>query len=396
MTKNSYRELVKEAQAAKRESAAKSDFLSHMSHDIRTPLNGIMGMTDMAIKNIDDTDKVLDCLNKIAFSSRHLFSLVNDILDMTRIEQGKLNVLMQPMNMEAVVNQCIAILEGLLTNRNIFFSKKFSSIKHKHVLGDELHVCQILNNILGNAVKFTPDGGLITFELQERALDEDTVEYKYIISDSGIGMSRGFVEKIFDVYAQENEADRSDYKGVGLGMPIAKELVLALGGDIQLDSTKGKGTTFVVTLNFKLDKEATTKSVHKEPEISLTGRKVLIAEDNDLNREIATYFLEEAGLSVRAAANGRELVDIFAESKTGEYDAILMDIMMPVMDGFMATKEIRAMYHPDAVTIPIIAMTANAFREDKIKALEAGMNDHISKPFDLKEMITTISKHMSK
>lgn len=370
------------ADAANAASNAKSDFLSHMSHDIRTPINGIMGMTEIALKNIDDKDRVLDCLQKIDGSSGHLLSLVNDVLDMSRIESGKVQISHKPLNILELLRHCSSIISGQLQGRDVLFAEEFESIENPHILGDELHLRQVLINILGNAVKFTPDGGKIYFRVRELSAEGEAARFHIEIEDTGIGMKPEFLPHIFEPFAQEDGGNRSSYKGTGLGMSITKKFMDLMGGTIEVQSELGKGTLFRLELPAEIDREWQEEQEPEGQQTTLAGARVILAEDNDLNMEIAVFMLERLEMEVTAVTDGKAALDVFAAAAPGTFDGILMDVMMPVMDGLTATREIRALEREDAGTIPIIAMTANAYDEDKRKCMEAGMDAHISKPID--------------
>ncbi len=375
--------LLKDAaDAANAASIAKSDFLSHMSHDIRTPINGIMGMTEIALKNIDDKDRVLDCLQKIDGSSGHLLSLVNDVLDMSRIESGKVQISHKPLNILELLRHCSSIISGQLQGRDIMFTEEFENIENPHILGDELHLRQVLINILGNAVKFTPDGGTIYFRVREFSAEGEAARFHIEIEDTGIGMKPEFLPHIFEPFAQEDGGNRSSYKGTGLGMSITKKFMDLMGGIVEVQSEPGKGTLFRLELPVEIDREWQGEQEPAGQQTTLAGARVILAEDNDLNMEIAVFMLESLEIEVTAVTDGKAALDAFAAAAPGTFDGILMDVMMPVMDGLTSTREIRALEREDAGTIPIIAMTANAYDEDRRKCMEAGMDAHMSKPID--------------
>jgi len=385
--------LLKDAaDAANAASIAKSDFLSHMSHDIRTPINGIMGMTEIALKNIDDKeialkniddkDRVLDCLQKIDGSSGHLLSLVNDVLDMSRIESGKVQISHKPLNILELLRHCSSIISGQLQGRDIMFTEEFENIENPHILGDELHLRQVLINILGNAVKFTPDGGRIYFRVREFSAEGEAARFHIEIEDTGIGMKPEFLPHIFEPFAQEDGGNRSSYKGTGLGMSITKKFMDLMGGIVEVQSEPGKGTLFRLELPVEIDREWQGEQESAGQQTTLAGARVILAEDNDLNMEIAVFMLESLEIEVTAVTDGKAALDAFAAAAPGTFDGILMDVMMPVMDGLTATREIRALEREDAGVIPIIAMTANAYDEDRRKCMEAGMDANMSKPID--------------
>ncbi len=384
------KEAAEEAQNANR---AKSEFLSHMSHDIRTPINGIMGMTDIALKNVTDPQRVTDCLGKINNSSQHLLSLINDVLDMGRIESGKVTMSSAPMNMNAALDECSSIIGGQLLKRKVEFIREFGSFAHPNLIGDELHLRQILINILGNAVKFTPDGGKIIFRAEETGCDGGRAHYHFEVEDNGIGMKTDFLKQIWEPFSQEDSGNRTNYKGTGLGMAITKQFVDMMGGTITVESRLNEGSKFILDLGFDIDLQADNAARESdESRHNLEGMRVMLVEDNELNMEIARFMLEEVGIKVTCVENGALAVETFENSEKGSFDVILMDIMMPVMNGLDAARAIRALEHPDAKTIPIIAMTANAYDEDVRNAREAGMNGHIAKPIDTNLLYRTLEE----
>ncbi|MCI9422326.1 MAG: response regulator [Dorea sp.] len=383
--------LLNAAEEAKSASQAKSDFLSHMSHDIRTPINGIMGMTDIAMKNIGNDDKIRDCLNKISGSSQHLLGLINDVLDMSRIESGKTRVKHESFDMRTCIDNCISIIGGQLATRDLEMVRKLSKFQHPCLIGDELHLRQIFINILGNSVKFTPDGGKIFFRAWEKESTDEKVLYRFELADTGIGMKEEFLPHLFEAFAQEDDGTRTTYKGTGLGMAITKEFVELMGGTIEVESKLNVGTEFAIEIWFDIDQNARIGESMVDVQIDLVGMKVLLVEDIELNMEIAQCMLEDEGAEVTPAMNGQEAVDAFSMNPSGTFDIIIMDIMMPVMDGITAAKTIRAMEREDAKTIPIIAMTANAYEEDIQKTHDAGMNAHLSKPIDIDLMLKTLA-----
>jgi signal transduction histidine kinase/CheY-like chemotaxis protein len=381
----------RQAEAASR---AKSNFLSHMSHDIRTPINGIIGMTHIAERHLDDPIKLQDCMNKINDSSDHLLSLINDVLDMSRIESGKVSMAHEPLDMPETLRGCTTILEGGLLKRNLNLRCEFEAFEHPYLLGDALHLRQILINILGNAVKFTPDGGHILFQVQEVYADAERATYRFVVEDTGIGMSEEFRGKIFEAFSQEDGGIRSEYKGTGLGMAITKQFVEMMGGTITVESKLNVGSCFTVEIAFEIDQD----SQHDQPAVveeaaSLEGMRILLVEDNALNLEIAQEILEDEGVQVTTAMDGQQAVERFAAAPPGTFHLILMDIMMPVMNGCEASRAIRASDRPDAETVPIIAMSANAYEQDVAQAMEAGMNDHIAKPIDIDKLLAALKRY---
>lgn len=387
------------ADSAVEASQAKTVFLSNMSHDIRTPINGIIGMTEIAKKHIDDEATVKDCLSKIDGASSHLLSLVNDVLDMSRIENGKVEIVNEVMNIIMTADECCSIIYGQLAERKIEFSFIKKNIVHADVLGDNLHLKQILINILGNSVKFTPDGGKITFTVEEKSFENDLVTYEFTVEDTGCGMSEEFMKVIFQPFSQEKNAGRTHYKGTGLGLAISSQLAQLMHGSIGVFSKLNEGSRFVVTMPFALSKEKVGESDKKllGGELrSFKGVRVLLVEDNELNSELETILLTESGMIVETAENGRIALDTFISHDAYYYDCILMDVMMPEMDGLTATTRIRSSNKEDAKTIPIIAMTANAFESDIRNTREAGMDAHISKPIYIEEVLKVLGRLLAK
>ena len=388
--------LADQAQAA---SKAKSTFLSNMSHDIRTPMNAIIGFTNIALHQ-DSVPEMHNCLKKIEESSDHLLSLLNDVLDISRIESGKVEFSPVPANITAVTDSVIEIVKGMILNRELNFEVHREPLQNPYVMTEPVRIREILVNILNNAVKFTKDGGTIRFDAGSRpGADAQHIVICYRIKDTGIGMSEEFQKKLFDEFAQEENGVRTQYKGTGLGMPISKKYVELMGGTITVDSRKGVGTTFTVEIPMELtNAEKVEKTKPLVQHNDLKGIKVLLAEDNDLNAELATILLEDLGMTVTRAADGQEVVDLFAEHPAGTYDMILMDIMMPKMDGHQTAKAIRAMYadRSDAEEIPIIALSANAFSEDVQASLDAGMNGHVSKPLNMEEVTKVIERNLNR
>lgn len=393
------KEMVVLAEQAQAASKAKSTFLSNMSHDIRTPMNAIIGFTNIALHQ-DSVPEMHNCLKKIEESSDHLLSLLNDVLDISRIESGKVEFSPVPANITAVTDSVIEIVKGMILNRELNFEVHREPLQNPYVMTEPVRIREILVNILNNAVKFTKDGGTIRFDAGSRpGADAQHIVICYRIKDTGIGMSEEFQKKLFDEFAQEENGVRTQYKGTGLGMPISKKYVELMGGTITVDSRKGVGTTFTVEIPMELtNAEKVEKTKPLVQYNDLKGIKVLLAEDNDLNAELATILLEDLGMTVTRAADGQEVVDLFAAHPAGTYDIILMDIMMPKMDGHQAAKAIRAMYadRSDAEEIPIIALSANAFSEDVQASLDAGMNGHVSKPLNMEEVTKVIERNLNR
>ena len=389
--------LMTAAEEADAANKAKSAFLLSISHDIRTPMNAIIGFTNIALHQNTVSD-IHDSLEKVQKSSNHLLSLLNDVLDFSRIESGKVTISPEPVDMNQLTDNVQAIMNGLLYNRDLQFEVHRESLKNPYVLADVVRIREVLVNLLGNAVKFTKDGGAITLDISSYpGADEKHIITRYVVRDNGIGMSEEFQKKLFDPFSQEDDANaRTQYKGTGLGMAITKKYVDMMGGSIAVESKKGVGATFTVEIPLELPEQVIPSEQKQHLHKDLTGIHVLMAEDNDLNAELATIMLEDAGMIVTRASDGKEVVDLFKNNPRGTYDLILMDIMMPNMDGHQAAKTIRALgiERSDAVTIPIIALSANAFIDDIQESLDSGMNDHISKPINREELIDTITKYI--
>ena len=390
--------LMNAAEEADAANKAKSAFLLSMSHDIRTPMNAIIGFTNIALHQNMVSD-IHDSLKKVQQSSNHLLSLLNDVLDFSRIESGKVTISPEPVDMNQLADNVQAIMNGLLYNRDLQFEVHRENLKNPYVLADVVRIREVLVNLLGNAVKFTKDGGAITLDISSYpGADEKHIIIRYVVRDNGIGMSEEFQKKLFDPFSQEDDANaRTQYKGTGLGMAITKKYVDMMGGSIAVESKKGVGATFTVEIPLELPEQVIPSEQKQHLHRDLTGIHVLMAEDNDLNAELATIMLEDAGMIVTRASDGKEVVDLFKNNPRGTYDLILMDIMMPNMDGHQAAKAIRALgiERSDAVTIPIIALSANAFIDDIQESLDSGMNDHISKPINREELIDTITKYIN-
>ena len=373
---------------------AETIFLNSISHDIRTPLNIIIGYTALASTHVNEAQEVKKYLSKIETASNHLLLLINDVLDMSHIESGTLKLEHAPVYLPDVLENLKAIIQTDSSAKQLKFCADTKNMVHKNVITDKLRLNQVLLNILENAVKYTRPGGKIYFQIQElKGQEPGFAKYEFRVKDTGIGMSEEFQTRIFDEFSQENDGARTSYKGTGLGMAIARKLVEKMGGTITFESEKGVGTTFVIRVPFKIDPDADKREEQKEvSEKSIKGLHILLAEDNELNMEIAEFMLQNEGADVIKAWNGQEAVELFRKSEPGEFDVILMDIMMPVMNGYEATKMIRSLDREDAKEVPIIAMTANAFTEDRIKAKAAGMDEHVAKPVDVELLIKVIHK----
>ena len=355
-----------------------------MSHDIRTPINGICGMVNMAEHYADDMEKQTEYRTKVKEASNLLLELVNDVLDMSKLESGEVVLEESPFNLSKIFEEVLVVIEQIAAEQNIRIVWEKKEIKHRDLIGSPRYVKRVMMNILSNAVKYNRENGQIYISCREIPSEQPEMTImEFVCRDTGIGMTDEFQKHIFEPFAQEHTGSRTKFAGTGLGMPITKKLVEKMGGTVTFESEKGVGTTFVIRVPFKIDPDADKREEQKEvSEKSIKGLHILLAEDNELNMEIAEFMLQNEGADVSKAWNGQEAVELFRNSEPGEFDVILMDIMMPIMDGYEAAKMIRSLDREDAKTIPIIAMTANAFTEDRIRAKEAGMDEHISKPVD--------------
>ena len=374
---------AKKAEAANR---AKTEFLQRMSHDIRTPINGICGMIDVADHHADDIEKQTECRAKIKEASHLLLELVNEVLDMSKLEADEMVLEETPFNLSSIAKEVFAVIEQIAAEQNIRIMWEKKEVTHRNLIGSPAYVKRVMMNILSNAVKYNKENGCIYISCREIISEQpEMTTMEFVCRDTGIGMTDAFQKHIFEPFAQEHIGSRTKFTGTGLGMPISKKLVEKMGGTITFKSKEGAGTTFLIRVPFKIDLGADKREEQKDiSEKSIKGRHILLAEDNELNMEIAEFMLRNEGAVVTKAWNGQEAVEIFKKSRPGELDVILMDIMMPVMNGYEAAKIIRSMEREDAKVIPIIAMTANAFTEDRLRAKEAGMNEHIAKPVDAK------------
>ena len=391
--------LLQEVKIAKSETEnkAKTDFLFNMSHDIRTPMNAIMGFTELMRKNIDNKAKLLDYLDKIDSSNKFLLSLINNVLDMARIESGKESLDETTVDSEEFCHSLFDLFSSQMQEKNVTFVHKLD-IKSKRIIGDPTKLRQIVVNVISNALKYTPSGGQVTMTITEMPSERPQgVVHKIVIEDTGIGMSKQFLPHLFDEFSRERTSTISKIQGTGLGMPIVKRLVMLMNGTIEVESKLGKGTRFTITIPFRISTEKHTVGEVTPEQISreLSGKRILLAEDNDLNAEIACSILQEEGFVVDRAEDGIVCVDMLSKSAPGYYDLILMDIQMPNMNGYKATRVIRNLEDPVKANIPIVAMTANAFEEDKKNALNAGMNAHLAKPIDLASLNHTLLTIMS-
>ena len=387
-------ELLIAAKKAEAANEAKTEFLQRMSHDIRTPINGICGMIDVADHYADDMEKQAEYRTKVKEASNLLLELVNDVLDMSKLESGEVVLEEIPFNLSKIAGEVLIVIEQMAAERNIRIVREKKEITHRDFIGSPGYVKRVMMNILSNAVKYNRENGQIyisCMEIPSKQPEMTTMEF--VCRDTGIGMTDEFQKHIFEPFAQEHAGSRTKFAGTGLGMPITKRLVEKMDGTITFESKEGVGTTFVIRIPFKIDSDADNREEQKEvSEKSIKGLHILLAEDNKLNMEIAEFLLQNEGADVTKAWNGQEAVELFEKSRSGEFDVILMDIMMPVMNGYDATKTIRSLDREDAKEVPIIAMTANAFTEDRIRAKEAGMDEHIAKPVDAKLLVKVIHK----
>lgn len=384
-------QLKRTAQEAKKANISKTDFLRRMSHDIRTPINGIRGITQIANHFPEDLQKQQECRDKIMTASGFLLNLVNDILDMNKMESGTLQLEEKIFDLRKVLGESIGIVEMQGREKGISLNMETVNIIHDQLIGSPLHLQQILQNIGSNAVNYNHVGGKIVVNCQEITSDDQTAVFEFTCTDNGIGMSEEFQKHLFEPFAQETRLEQKVNMGTGLGMAIVSQLVKLMEGQICFASKVDEGTSFVITLPFHIASDRELKMPESSVEnVSLKGKRALLVEDNELNMEIAQFILENENMQVSCAWNGKEAVDIFARSKPGEYDLILMDIMMPVMDGLEAARQIREMDRHDAKIIPIVAMSANAFQDDVERSIKAGMNKHISKPLTGESVINEI------
>ncbi len=390
------KELGNAYEQARIASEAKSNFLSSMSHDIRTPMNAITGMVDIAMRHTDDPFRMQDSLRKIMASSRQLVSLINDILDISAIESGKLTLRLSEQNIEKQFQKYNDLFMQQIIAKSLTYDFNIHDIISPWVLMDDIRVAQIVSNLIGNAVKYTPEGGKVNHELYQKRSTEGQLHTVISVSDSGIGMTKEFMEKMWDTFSRATDTRINTVQGSGLGLSIVKELVDRMDGTIEVQSEPDKGTTFTVFLPLLPIEHVEKSETHELTTTQFPGVKILLAEDNDMNWEIIEELLSMHGIQSTRAEDGKICLDLFLKSEVGQYSAILMDLQMPVMDGLESTRQIRASKHPEAKTIPIIAMTANAFAEDVVKCVEAGMNEHLSKPIDMDRVLMTLSNYIKK
>ena len=387
-------ELLRAAKKAEAANEAKTEFLQRMSHDIRTPINGICGMIDVADHYAEDMKKQTECRAKIKEASHLLLELINEVLDMSKLESDEVILEEIPFNLNSISEEILGVIEQMATEQNIRILWEEKEVTHWNLIGSPVHVKRTLMNILSNAVKYNKENGYVYISCREIPSKQTAMTtLEFVCRDTGIGMAEAFQKRIFEPFAQEHAGSRTKFAGTGLGMPITKKLVEKMGGTISFESKEGTGTTFVIRIPFRIDTDRKDRTETEEKmETSIQGLHVLLTEDNELNMEIAEFVLQNEGTVVTKAWNGQEAVDIFRKSSPGEFDVILMDIMMPVMNGYEAAKMIRSLDREDAKVIPIIAMTANAFIEDRMRAKEAGMDEHIAKPVDRKLLVKVINE----
>ena len=387
-------ELLRTAKKAEAANEAKTEFLQRMSHDIRTPINGICGMINVADHYADNMEKQTECRAKIKEASHLLLELINEVLDMSKLESDEVVLEEIPFNLNSISEEILGVIEHMAAEQNIRIIWEEKEVTHWNLIGSPVHVKRILMNILSNAVKYNKENGYVYISCREIPSKQTAMTtLEFVCRDTGIGMTEAFQKRIFEPFAQEHAGSRTKFAGTGLGMPITKKLVEKMGGTISFESKEGTGTTFVIRIPFQIDADMKVRTEAEEKtETSIQGLHVLLTEDNELNMEIAEFVLQNEGAVVTKAWNGQKAVDIFRKSRPGEFDAILMDIMMPVMNGYEAAKMIRSLDREDAKVIPIIAMTANAFTEDKMRAKEAGMDEHIAKPVDGKLLVKVINE----
>ena len=395
MTRKKQEQAIMELlEKVRRANSAKSEFLSHMSHDLRTPINGIMGMLAIMEKSQDDPKRQSECRKKIRVSTEHLLSLVNDVLQVSKLESGSLAVVEESFDLQDILENCISILSAEAEEMGIRLVLEEVCLQHKRLIGNPLHLKQILMNVIDNALKYNRPHGSVFVKVREDTCQNGTADYRFEIKDTGIGIGEDFQKHIFEPFTQEHQDARTNYNGVGLGMATVKKLVDQMKGSIEVDSQVGKGSTFQITLPIQVDEawNAQPADGERNAEGNAAGMRVLLVEDNEINCEIVEFMLKEAGVEVVTANDGKAAVEAFAASDPGTFDCVLMDLMMPVMSGYEATRVIRSLRRPDAETVPVIALSANAFEEDIAMAKDAGMNEHLAKPVDIRKMLKVMGR----
>ena len=374
--------------------SSKSEFLSHMSHDLRTPINGILGMLAILEKSQDDPERQRDCRKKIRVSAEHLLSLVNDVLQVSRLESGRPAAVEEPFDLCAVLEECVTVLSPLAEERTVRLELETNGLRHTRAVGNPLHFKQILMSVIDNALKYNRPNGSVSVRVEETAFREGTASCRFVIEDTGIGIGEDFKAHIFEPFTQEHQGARTDYTGAGLGMSIVKKLVDQMRGTVTVDSRLGRGSVVQIVLPVRVDEMQSGQAAEEARDVQggIAGMQVLLVEDNQINCEIVEYLLKDAGAEVATAKDGKAAVEAFEASAPGTFDCILMDLMMPVMSGYEAARVIRGLKRPDAGTVPIIALSANAFEEDVALAKDAGMNEHLAKPVDIRRMIQVMNR----
>ena len=372
--------------------SAKSEFLSHMSHDLRTPINGILGLLTILEKSPDDPERQQACQKKIRVSTEHLLSLVNDVLQVSKLESGRPAAeVEEPFDLHAALENCIIILSHQAEEAEIHLALEEVSLRHSRLIGNPLHLKQILMNVIDNALKYNRPHGSVSVRVEETGFRNGSASYRFVIEDTGIGIGEDFKPHIFEPFTQEHPDARTHYNGVGLGMSIVKKLVDQMRGTVEVDSFPGKGSVVQITLPIRIDEAGRAGEEEQDGQGDIAGMRVLLVEDNEINREIVEFILRDADVEVVTAVNGKAAVDVFMSSAPGTFDCVLMDLMMPVMSGYEAARVIRGLDRADAKTVPIIALSANAFEEDVALAKDAGMNGHLAKPVDIRKMFRLMS-----
>ena len=395
LTKKKQEQAIMELlEKVRQANSAKSEFLSHMSHDLRTPINGILGMLAIMEKSQGEPKRQSDCREKIRVSTEHLLSLVNDVLQVSKLESGRLEVVEEPFDLHNILENCIAILSAQAEEREIRVVLEEVDLQHSRLIGNPMYLKKILMNIIDNALKYNRPHGSVFVRVKETGGQDGTANFRFVVEDTGIGIGEDFKRHIFEPFTQEHQNARTHYNGVGLGMSTVKKLVDQMKGTVEIDSQIGKGSVFRVNLPLLIDMTQGDQPVDAEPDVEshIAGMKVLLVEDNEINCEIVEFMLKEAGADVVTANDGKAAVDTFAASDAGAFDCILMDLMMPVMSGYEATRVIRSLDRPDAKAVPIIALSANAFEEDVAMAKDAGMNEHLAKPVDIRKMFQVMRR----
>ena len=390
MTRKKQAQAIMELlEKVRRANSAKSEFLAHMSHDLRTPINGILGMLSIMENSWGDLEKQRECGEKIRTSAEHLLSLVNDVLLLSKLESGGRMPADEPFDLYDALEDCVTMLSVQAEEAGVHLVLEEVDLRHSRLVGNPLHLKQILMNVMDNAVKYNRPGGSVFVQARETGGRGRTAEYQFVIEDTGIGIREEFKKHIFEPFTQENQGARTHYNGVGLGMSIAKKLVEGMKGTIELESQLGKGSVFRITLPIQIDRKWKGRPAAEDRNVrtDVSGMRVLLVEDNEINCEIVKFVLEQAGAQVVTAWDGKRAVDVFMASDAGSFDCVLMDLMMPVMSGFEATRIIRGLDRPDAASVPIIALSANAFDEDIAMAKDAGINEHLAKPVDIGKLM---------